>query len=245
MEIYQDYKKAIELGINDKKLSIKNNKTIAAQYILLNDSKLFDIDNKLNNFLWNKEIGNLVSRKIPFQNIFINTEYFFEDGSELYGIQLNYDKEDQSIRAFTIYNNQFFYIGDLLATSEKDEKYRSKSRIKNFVCNFIDLLNDPDIELIFVERETDNDKNVPLVEKSKSIPTIVEIRLSGKLKIYMDKLESDGKFQYTHTFDVRGHWRLLRDSNRWGSKVGVKIWIPPYRKGEGLYVKKDYIVSKK
>jgi len=35
---------------------------------------------------------------------------------------------------------------------------------------------------------------------------------------------------------------MLR-SDRWGKHKGTKIWIPPYIKGDGLYVKKNYEVT--
>lgn len=44
---------------------------------------------------------------------------------------------------------------------------------------------------------------------------------------------------YAYEFDVRGHFRFLQ-SEHYKKKRWSNIWIPPYRKGQGLYTPKTY-----
>lgn len=150
-----------------------------------------------------------------------------------------------------IINSQIF--GDLEVTPIKiyesktnfntEDITKIKDNISLFVCNFLDFLHDPEIELITVERTKEqNDKRI---KKNKDIlPTEIFIRLDGTLKIYLDKLESQlSEEHFNHKFWVRGHWRTLRDE-KYKKNIGIKIWIRPYIKGQGILIQKEYILTK-
>ncbi len=123
---------------------------------------------------------------------------------------------------------------------KKVEPYLKK--IQLFVINFLDFLNNPEVELVTVERtKEENEKRI--LKGKKPIPPQSFVRVIGKLKIYLDQLNSDTNFSYSHRFDVRGHFRTLR-SDKWRNTRGTKIWIPPYIKGKGMYIKKIYDVQK-
>lgn len=132
--------------------------------------------------------------------------------------------------------------------------------IYTYVCNFLDFLNHPEIEIITIERsEEQNNKRV--LRGKQPIPTIHSIKCTGKLKEYLDSdLKVDFK-GYSHMFDVRGHYIHFRNKDRYKriyglgddyiKKLGyqkdlngmISKWIAPFRKGKGIYIKKDYEVK--
>jgi len=118
-----------------------------------------------------------------------------------------------------------------------------KPNISLFICNFLDFLNDPDVNLIKVER--DENKNNKRVKRGKlSIFTSFYIRLKGELKIYFDKLQSDlAENKFNHRFWVRGHYKHWR-SDKFKNVKGKKTWVKPYIKGQGILIDKQYIVHK-
>jgi len=111
------------------------------------------------------------------------------------------------------------------------------------VCNFLDFLNNPDVEYKLVERTKKG--NLRRIKEGKQpLPSAHLINIKGKLKIYLDKLNSGIKNHYNCQFMVRGHFRVLRSERRYGSKIGMKIWIPPYYKGQGIIVNNNYKLRK-
>jgi len=113
-----------------------------------------------------------------------------------------------------------------------------------FTLNFLNFLNDKRVKLVNVN--PDEKRNRKRVEKGKfPIPKRNVIKLSGDLKIYTEQLKKDKKtWEYSHSWWVRGHYRVLRDKEFWGEKAGTRIFIPPYIKGQGVLIKKTYEVDK-
>ena len=105
-----------------------------------------------------------------------------------------------------------------------------------------DLLNNPEVETIEILRTEEQNKKWNNRGKLP-LPPQIFIKLDGKLKIYLDQLNSGGCFNYSHRFWVRGHFRTLRNPIRYKNKVGSKIWILPYIKGEGILINKIYEVK--
>lgn len=120
-----------------------------------------------------------------------------------------------------------------------DEK--SENFIYKFFLNFLNFLYNPETEYVEVSR---SQKNVERRAKQGKlpIPTSYKIFLTGKLKEYVDKLCSGGKFHYHYSFWVHGYYKTLR-AERWGKKRGMRIFVPPFIKGEGLLVEKSYILK--
>lgn len=119
---------------------------------------------------------------------------------------------------------------------------RSEKQMTRFVGNFINLMNSRDIELITVERS--KEQNTKRTRRGKlPIPPTTHIRLTGKIKEYVNQLNSSGHINYSHSFWVRGHWRTLRNEDRYKDNVGTMIWIVPYIKGKGNLIKKEYDVE--
>lgn len=114
--------------------------------------------------------------------------------------------------------------------------------IKNFVINFLNLINSPDVKLVHVTR--DKARNIKRMKKGKlPLPSQCRIKLDGKLKVYVNQMQKNKKiWNYSFSFWVRGHWRTFR-AKRYINKIGKRTWIPPYVKGKGILIKKDYEVD--
>jgi len=235
--------KPITLMPDDLKLKLNNK---------LENAHVFKINNHIMEILSTTPNKN-TKRKLPFNNVFLDViippKFFYDnqkliDGfSYICGIWITNFENDID---FWFYKPPIFDEGEYIDHGflyhwEGDEN-KFYNFIRNLIFNFLDFLNNPEVELISVERTKEqNDKRIK--RGKQPIPTIHNIKVSGKLKIYLDHLNSNPDFKYSHRFDVRGHWRMLR-SDRWGKHKGTKIWIPPYIKGEGIYVKKNYEVKK-
>lgn len=110
----------------------------------------------------------------------------------------------------------------------KDER----DYLRKFVMNFLDFLNDPDVETVKVLR---SDKSLRKAIKHHKKDAIIKesnvIRLYGKLKHYVDALQThvETHYHYGIRFWVRGHWKHLT-AKRYHKH---KCWCPPFIKGEG------------
>ena len=229
-------------------------------------SKLFLINKNISEILQFTENKYQTIEKLPFDEVFINDWFIIPKTNIIIkGIMLFMNTKDDVYATIKLHdeNNESLgkeYVDDLLlylnifggdkTTENKvyaDDDFRffynkkQTNYVRNYICNFLDFINNPEVELITVERT--KEQNLKRIKRGKRpIPTIKNIRVSGKLKIYLDHINSNPDFKYTHIFDVRGHWRMLR-SDKWKKSKGTKIWIPPYIKGKGIYVKKNYEVE--
>jgi hypothetical protein len=119
---------------------------------------------------------------------------------------------------------------------------RSEFRtLNNITLNFLDLLETPDVFLVDIHKDRANKRRerhgqAPLPER-----TVVRVRDS--LRRYIDRLESGGAFKYSHAFWVRGHFMHFRSDRYMATGLqGTKKWIEPYVKGDGILIKKDYLM---
>jgi len=113
-----------------------------------------------------------------------------------------------------------------------------------FVLNFLNFLYDTRVKIVKVHR--DEKRNFKRIKQGKQpIPDRSLIKLTGDLKIYTDNLKKDKRtWEYSYSWWVRGHYRVLRDPDYWGKKAGTRIFIPPYIKGKGVLVSKKYTIDK-
>ena len=116
-----------------------------------------------------------------------------------------------------------------------------KKFIHKFFLSFINFINNPEVE--FVEHIR-SQKNVErrLKKGLPVIPSTTNIRITGKLRIYIDELSQSEGWYYGYRFWVRGHFRVL-SAERYAKPK--RIFIPPYIKGKGILVDKAYSVEKK
>jgi|TARA_R100001530_G_scaffold62534_1_gene44990 hypothetical protein len=121
---------------------------------------------------------------------------------------------------------------------------KAKKIVHCFALNFLNFMNNPEIQTVVVER--DDEKNEKRISKGKiPLPSIHHVRVTGVLKEYLNKLNSEGSFELSHRFWVRGHFRTLKSEERYGKNAGKRSWILPYIKGKGILVEKQYDVVKK
>jgi hypothetical protein len=121
-----------------------------------------------------------------------------------------------------------------------DEAIYHEDLLIKFIGNFLNLINSPDLDFVYVK--TSQEQNQKRMNRGK-LPRsdIVFIRLKGKVKEYVDSLD-ESDFSHSHMFWVRGHWRVLR-SDFWKESKGNVVWILPYIKGSGELINKRYIVE--
>src|SRR3989344_6343270 len=120
-----------------------------------------------------------------------------------------------------------------------------KKMVYCFTLAFLNFLHNPEIEIVEVEH-TDS-QNIKRIKKGKvPIPSSYTIRLTGKLKKYVNELEKFGHFgtHFNYRFWVRGFYRTLR-SERYKGNVGKKIWVVPFLKGSGIVIDKEYFIENK
>ena len=110
--------------------------------------------------------------------------------------------------------------------------------LRNFVMNFLDFLNEPNIKLVEIKR-SEKSREKRIRKRKIPLPPSTVITLTGKLKEYVNQVKTGRHFSYSHSFWVRGHWREFK-SDWYKQKKGQRTWIYPYVKGEGLLIDKRY-----
>ena len=230
---------------------------ISTKDILLN-SKIFqletDVIKLLNPLYTNNKMG---FRKMPFPKMMIpnsfklgkylirgmNIHNTFWEGS--YSIQASFlVDEGNKVRGY-----QTDIISKRISPKLKEKGIEWNDEDNNivdlariFMCNFIDFMNNPEIEIIKIDRN--EEQNLKRIKRGKlPIPSYNFVKVTGKLKIYINSLQSGNKFSYSHKFWVRGHFRTLKNESRYKNNTGQKLWITPYIKGEGLLINKIYDVG--
>jgi hypothetical protein len=123
------------------------------------------------------------------------------------------------------------------------DKQKQHERLKHFITNFLLFLNQPDVEYRLVRRSSVN-RDRALSRGKMPLPDTVHIKVKGELKVYIDRMERQGFLHagYSHKFWVRGHWRHF-EGEHFKNKKGQRRWIMPFVKGEGILVKKDYVME--
>lgn len=129
------------------------------------------------------------------------------------------------------YQNEKDVIGELL------------DNIARIICNIIDMVEGNKDDLDIKVSSPTRHQNEKRIEKGLPlIPTVVLIKPKKQLLEYLEKFERDYRRSgYSHKFVVRGHWRYFR-SEFYKSVHGQRIWIKPFIKGQGIFIKKDALV---
>ena len=113
----------------------------------------------------------------------------------------------------------------------------NQKQILSFICNYLLFLNDPRIKFIKHEgRKKNFKKKVYDFNFPKTMTVLIENTLQRYINNFNDE-RTKVKFNYHYKFLVRGHFRKLKSKKY---KEKKRIWILPYYKGRGLFVKKDY-----
>ncbi len=237
---------------------------------MLNDANLFDLDQKTK---WILKMTNneIFKRNKPYDKIVLDCD--LELDNKWFKGFLIIDK-----LCWTYWGNRDGFCDNALMfeafnpDQTQIEKYFqdkiSKSTIKKlkvFICNFFDFINNPEVRVIrFVRSEKNKQRRIKAGKEP--LPSTHKIRLSGTLKTYYEQLEvSDRTLNYR--FWVRGHFMRFWNKKKYNNLykrlvindlpteyyVDDKIrnndriimrWIKPFIKGEGVLITNRYEVKK-
>jgi hypothetical protein len=116
--------------------------------------------------------------------------------------------------------------------------------LRKFVINTLLLINQPEVEFVDASARKGNLKAKDK-KRAIDIPAHKFIKLTGRLKVYASRPRESGEGEgYGYRFKVRGFWRHYK-SERYKNVKGMVKWIEGFEKGEGILVKKEYLISKK
>lgn len=138
-----------------------------------------------------------------------------------------------------------------------------KDNLKLFICNLLDFINNPEVQIVpFKENKERNLKR--LKREKPPIPEYRIIKVNGELKRYMEEAEQKRFFEYSHKFWVRGHFKRYWNKDRYrllykkfkedslssryylDKKYDVLMrWVVPYVKGKGILTNNIYNIKKK
>lgn len=239
------------------------------QYDLLSRAKYFEIPENVNLILANTK--NEVSKvRFPYYFSFLDTSlivydrlyysFLVTDFDSFYEKnKLEKDGKDR-IHILTFYETEEgIGYDDFNLYKKENNKYRNK--IREYMMNFVNFINNEDVKLMFREKTEKNQQR--RVDRGRvPLPSFNKIYVVGYLKKYLDKLESQELgTRFSHRFWVRGHFRRFLDKKKYnklykqyekgelrnveGKKYSIeegflKIWVYPYIKGEGMLIDKKY-----
>lgn len=242
-----------------------------AQKDLLDEANLFEIDEKTK---WILQMTNneIFERQLPYPKVMLDCDLKLDN---------------LWFRGFLVtktgYTWTYWGEKDLLCTNplifnafskeqEKVEKYLQKDinkstikKLKVFVCNFFDFINNPEVRIIKLTRSEKN-RQRRIREGKEPLPSTNKIRIMGTLKTYLEKPEWSGE-HFNYRFWVRGHFMRFWNKKRFTELykkleqnnlpndyyVDDKIrhhqriimrWKKPFVKGSGVLVSKRYEVKK-
>jgi len=142
-------------------------------------------------------------------------------------------------------NNRIKFDPFIIPVKEMDwmKKFKPRKKEHKFIVDFfrnmLHLMNDPHVKTIKIDR--DEGRNQKREKKGKlPIPERNIIKVTGILKEYINRLESDSKiWSYNYAFWVRGHFKHWQ-SDCYKKMQGKRTWVPPFIKGKGILIKKNY-----
>ncbi len=200
----------------------------------------FQVEEKLSTMFFSTN-NKVYRRELPFDCFFVNVnlgEGFkgllihksIFNGEE--SIQIHYRKEDNEgfgffgeidFNQYSINLNKFTYMGygknglenikkHNLSTKEIQEKAKS---IIIWVCNFLDSINHPDIEIIEIKNKFDNDAKRIKRGKAPMPSSNITINIKGKLYRYINQENKTVKNPMSYAFWVRGHYIHFWNKQKW------------------------------
>ena len=243
------------------------------------DAKIFLVDDKIKQLLLLTD-NEVYNRHLTYDKMYIDCRVDI-GGKDFRGFLIVKDNFGTIITAFVYDGNSSDLLTVPLYDTYENEyndrvkvmEYRQQlehmksvfgkktiKSIQNFCLNFIDFLNHPEIIQVDVKRT--EEQNLKRIKRGLlAIPSYTTIRLTGKLKRFVKKLEMNDAFSYSHEFWVRGHFRRYYDKEKYSKLYDtysdgkhnsdyimdndiLMRWIYPYIKGEGILIEKIYDVEK-
>lgn len=204
-------------------------------------------------------------RRLFFDSIFINSDFNYHHFKikGLYASDMssshktiglgdglfNIPQKNWLIMSF-VYNSEtkkaMFVFCELIrgeGNFEEPKEYKGLiNHLRNTLCNVVDLVegnvNDVGVRTVYPTEEQKNKRK----EKGKvPIPTKVFVTPKEFFLKYISDFHNNMKLGYK--FLVRGHWRHFRNLRYSESKRLNPTWIKPFYKGEGIVVKKPYLLK--
>lgn len=251
---------------------------------LLENAEIFEVDEKT---VWilNMTDNQIFSRKCPYDKIIIDCNLNLEGlwfkgflitrgnsesskGTLLWTYWGEKDSTCTNPLVCKLFDPELDVLEEAFTSFENEANKKARKVIKKlkvFVCNFLDFLNNPEVRIVRLER---GQKNIERRKREgkEPLPSSNKIIVSGVLKQYMDKTSINTK-GFNHRFWVRGHFRRFWNKKRYsylydlleqnklpdkyeidlnivpGEKT-IMIWHKPFIKGEGVLVTKNYELKK-
>jgi len=121
-----------------------------------------------------------------------------------------------------------------------------RKKIAFFCLSFLKMLYNPDIEICYKEY---SDIRIKRKEaQNKEVENYYYLKIRGKLREYIDVLNLEcfkkEYLKHTQSWVVRGFYKKLT-SNFYKNKRGQEVFVPPFVKGIGNPISKEYVVSNK
>lgn len=116
--------------------------------------------------------------------------------------------------------------------------------VGRIVCNIVDMVEGNKEELDIKIISQSKYQNIKKIERGKpTVPSVVIIKPKKELVDYLENFQRDHKkCGFSHKFIVRGHWRHFR-ADFYKNANGKRVWIKPFVKGSGIFIKKDAIIE--
>jgi hypothetical protein len=164
-------------------------------------------------------------------------EKFFKSGFEYTNIIFDTRKLPNFISEYGIFE------GDCTKRKNKTIIEDCLSNLLNLTINLINFINSNDtVECAPMWGSMKRKAKYEKKYNNKLPPDFYMIRLKYPKAVVVGGEQGESKSAYGYQFDVKGHFRTLLHK-RWTHKRGQVIWIPPFKKGKGLYIPKDYSVD--
>lgn len=224
--------------------------------ILLNQSSICDIDNK-----YLKENFEDLYETSEWENLSHDDKNAFRESmiqGGIISITFQIKKENGNIRYDTL-GLSYSQKGDLVIETESQilNKYEELNLI-SIIKNFCLFCNDPRVSLIS-RKMTMKDIFKRRKRNQPIAPNLVVTHISEEMRRYIvesrpffyqilknikDFFHNKKRYKLTYSYWVKGHYRKLR-SEKFVNKKGEVIWIAPYKKGNGVFVKQEFVLKPK
>jgi hypothetical protein len=248
-EFIQKYMESNSKDIVDKKIKVINDILRGEDFSKILKDGSIDAIKGIQNGKFNMQVFS-IGYDSSDETIFISND-------NLKSEEITYDS-NFSMRSVDNFGNEIITEYGHYDSVGFDQSKMNKLRdgISVFVCNFLDMLNNPDVEVGLISKDNQQKR----INRGKTpLPSHYVVKLLGELKKYAEQNKKDQeRFGYSHKFWVQGHMRRFRSQQKYiklytsyaeGDKKyhmlnGVlATYVPPYIKGDGLLIEKKYLVK--
>lgn len=244
---------------------------------MLDNAELFEIDNKTKWILLMTD-NELFERKTPYERFVLdcdlNIDNLWFKGFLVTSKGLTwtyFGKTDGFCEKPLMFHSFSKNLDNLekhfIENTELKNHTNTIKKLKTFICNFIDFLNNPEVRIIRFERKQKNIER-RLRQNKEILPSANKIIISGQLKVYIDKMHDSSDWEgYNYRFWVRGHFKRFWNKKRYSKLYSllqinelpskyyvddnikpndkiIMIWNKPFIKGSGILIEHKYELKK-